>query len=318
MRGFDPRWRDVPHFILGITREIWEERRIASLRHRYAPGLVVRSPAGVVVGSEAVIAATMATLAEFPDRELPGEDVIWCEDPARTDGDSEAFLSSHRLICWATHARPGMYGPASGRPLRYRIIADCAVRADAVDDEWLVRDQAAIVRQMGQDAREWARDLIVREGGPEACVKPFTPERDVPGPYSGRGNDDEWGQAYADLVSRIMAGEFDVIPRYYDRACALHFPGGVDTSGRAEADRFWMGLRAAFPDARITDAGAGLCHGHEPRRVRPIRNGGRAFGQAGIRADRRHRDLEADPAPHRMKDGLPKCQPAEPACVIRS
>lgn len=84
MRGFDPKWRDVPHFIIGITREIWEDRHIGSLRHRYAPGLIVRSPASVVVDNTNVIAATLATLAEFPDRELPGEDVIWCEDPART------------------------------------------------------------------------------------------------------------------------------------------------------------------------------------------------------------------------------------------
>jgi hypothetical protein len=77
MKGFDPKWRDVPHFIIGITKEIWEDRRIGSLRHRYAPELVVRSPASVVVGDAGIIAATMNTLAEFPDRELLGEDVIW-------------------------------------------------------------------------------------------------------------------------------------------------------------------------------------------------------------------------------------------------
>jgi hypothetical protein len=25
MRGFDPRFKDLPDFILGITKEIWEE-----------------------------------------------------------------------------------------------------------------------------------------------------------------------------------------------------------------------------------------------------------------------------------------------------
>ena len=79
MRGFDPKWQDVPHFIIGITKEIWEDREIGSLRHRYADGLIVRSPASVVVDNSNVIAATMATLAEFPDRELLGEDVIWCD-----------------------------------------------------------------------------------------------------------------------------------------------------------------------------------------------------------------------------------------------
>ena len=251
MKGFDPKWRDVPHFINGITREIWEDRQIGSLRRRYAPGLIVRSPASVVVDNSNVIAATMATLAEFPDRELPGEDVIWCEDPARSDETSDAFLSSHRLICWATHSRPGLYGAPSGKRLTYRILADCAIRADAVYDEWLVRDQAAIVHQLGHDVRDWTRELIAREGGPEACVRPMTPETDIAGPYDGRGNDNEWGARMADILTRIMAAEMDVIPRHYDRACNLHHPGGVETFGSSEADQFWMGLRAAFPDAEF-------------------------------------------------------------------
>ena len=251
MKGFDPKWRDVPHFIIGITKEIWEDREIGSLRHRYAPGLIVRSPASVVVDNTNVIAATMATLAEFPDRELPGEDVIWCEDPARSDETSDAFLSSHRLICWATHSRPGLYGAPSGKRLTYRILADCAIRADAVYDEWLVRDQAAIVHQLGHDVRDWTRELIAREGGPEACVRPMTPETDIAGPYDGRGNDNEWGARMADILTRIMAAEMDVIPRHYDRACNLHHPGGVETFGISEADQFWMGLRAAFPDAEF-------------------------------------------------------------------
>lgn len=252
MRGFDPKWRDVPHFINGITREIWEDRHIGSLRHRYAEGLIVRSPASVVVGNAGVIAATLATLAEFPDRALPGEDVIWCADPEGSTATSDAFLSSHRLICTATHSHPGVYGAATGARLRYRILADCAIRADAVHDEWLVRDQAAIVRQMGRDPKEWTRDLIAREGGAEACLRPLTPATDRPGPYRGRGNDSDWGARLAEVLGAIMNADLDVVPRSYDPAAALHYPGGQETQGWAEADRFWIGLRAAFPDAVFT------------------------------------------------------------------
>ena len=252
MKGFDPKWRDVPHFVMGITREIWEDRAIASLTHRYAPGLIVRSPASVVVDNSRIIAATMATLAEFPDRELLGEDVIWCEDPARTDATTDAFLSSHRLVCTATHSRPGMYGAPTGRRLAYRILADCAISHDRVTDEWLVRDQGAIVRQLGHDPVAWTRDLIAREGGPETCVQPMTPANDVAGPYDGRGNDNEWGARYAGIVSRIMAANLAVIPREYDRAATLEYPGGVSDRGWSGADRFWLGLRAAFPDATFT------------------------------------------------------------------
>ena len=83
MKGFDPRFADPTDYILGITKEIWEDRGVATLRHYYAPDLTVRSPASVVQGNAGVIAATMATLAEFPDRTLLGEDVIWCEDGDR-------------------------------------------------------------------------------------------------------------------------------------------------------------------------------------------------------------------------------------------
>jgi predicted ester cyclase len=249
VRGFDAKWRDVPHFIIGITKEIWEDREIASLTHRYAPGLVVRSPASVLVDNSRVIAATMATLAEFPDRQLLGEDVIWCEDPDGVDSSTEAFLSSHRLICTATQVRPGAYGAPTGKRVAYRILADCAISHDRVNDEWLVRDQGAIVRQLGFDVIGWTRDLIEREGGPENCVKPMTPASDVAGPYNGRGNDNEWGARYAAIVGRIMAADFAVIPAEYDRACTLEYPGGVSGRGWSDADQFWMGLRAAFPDA---------------------------------------------------------------------
>lgn len=252
MRGFATHWTDVPHFINGITYEIWEGRQIGSLAHRYAPGLIVRSPASVLSDNSQVIGATLATLAEFPDRQLLGEDVIWCEEPGRTDDESEAFLSSHRLLCTATHTADGAYGAASGTKFRYRILADCAIRADRVDDEWLVRDQGAIVRQMGLDCQTYARQLIAAQGGPDACVRPLTPETDLPGPYKGRGNDNEWGARFADLLGRIMNADLAVIPANYDRACQLEYSGGVTGQSPADADKFWMGLRAALPDARFT------------------------------------------------------------------
>lgn len=246
MKGFDPKFRDFPDYILGITREIWEDRGIATLHRYYAGDIVVRSPASVVVGNEGVIAATMATLAEFPDRTLLGEDVIWSGTP------EEGLLSSHRLLSTATHTGDGAYGRATGRRLTYRIIADCHATRNQINDEWLIRDQGAIVRQMGWDPRDFARDQIAREGGPEACVRPLSPATDKPGPYKGRGNDNEWGARLADLITRIMGADFAAIPATYDRAAQLEYPGGVTGHGPGDADRFWMQLRAAFPDATFS------------------------------------------------------------------
>ncbi len=232
--------------ILGVTREIWEDRGIHSLHRSYAPDIVVRSPASVVVGNSGVVAATLSTLYEFPDRQLLGEDVIWTEAPG------DAFLSSHRLISTATHLGNGAYGPATGRRVAYRIIADCHARAGTIDDEWLVRDQGGIVRQLGLEPRDYARRLIVSQGGPEQCVQPLSPANDRPGPYVSTGNENAWAERHADLLRRLMAADFAAVPQVYDRAVELLLPGAVTEHGWSMADRFWLGLRAAFPDAAFT------------------------------------------------------------------
>ena len=81
MKGFSNRWKDFPDYIIGITKEIWEDRGVATLDHYYSDDIVVRSPMGIQRGNVAVKASTMATINEFPDRELLGEDVIFSDDP---------------------------------------------------------------------------------------------------------------------------------------------------------------------------------------------------------------------------------------------
>ena len=243
MKGFSDRFTDFPDYILGITQEIWEHRNLATLHHYYAPDIPVRSPGSIVFGNEGVIGATMATLAEFPDRRLLGEDVIWSGSP------EEGMLSAHRILSTATHLGDGVYGKATGKKLRYRIIADCHAIDNQINDEWLIRDQGAVVRQLGWDPKEYAIDLIEREGGPENCVQPFHPSIDQVGPYTGRGNDNAWGAKYADILNRIMGADLGVIPSEYDRAVTGFYPGGKELISTDGVDDFWIGLRAAFPSA---------------------------------------------------------------------
>ena len=246
MAGFDPRWATFPDYIIGITKEIWEGRAIASLREYYAEDIIVRMPSGISVGNHAVIAGTMATLAEFPDRALLADDVVWSGTP------EGGMLSSHRISCTATHLNDGAFGRATGRKLSFRAIADCHARNNIIDDEWLARDQGAICRQLGMEPEAFARALIDREGGPDMASTPFTPEQDRPGPYCGQGNGNHWGTRYADILKAIMAADFTAIAREYDRACRLAYPDGLDARSIGPAENFWMGLRAAFPSADFT------------------------------------------------------------------
>ena len=108
MKGFDKKFRDLPDYILKITHQIWEDKDVESIREYYAKGIPVRSPAGVVYGPDAVVKATYATLEEFPDRQLLGEDVIWIGN------EHDGYLSSHRILTRATHLNDGVYGKATG------------------------------------------------------------------------------------------------------------------------------------------------------------------------------------------------------------
>lgn len=243
MKGFNPKWKDFPDYIIGITKEIWEDRGVETLNHYYAPNIPVRSPMGVAVGNQATIAATMATINEFPDRELLGEDVIWSGD------DEVGYLSSHRLLTKATHTRDGQFGPATGKHWVVRVIADCAAKADTIYDEWLIRDYGGIVRQLGMDPATYAAGLIEKEGGPGNAKPVFTPAMDVAGDYKGTGNDNAWGQRYADILTRIMDKDFTTINRDYDRAVIGEYAGATTSYGREGVLEFWVGLRSSFPNA---------------------------------------------------------------------
>jgi hypothetical protein len=243
MTDFSAQWPHFPDYILDITKEIWEDRGVAALERYYAPDIPVRSPMGASRGNKAVIAATMATLHEFPDRQLFAEDVIFSEDPAH------GFLSSHRIVSTATHAGDGAFGAATNKRLAVRVIADCAARDDVIYDEWLVRDYGGMVRQLGSDPESYARALVHREGGPEKASRPLASAGEVPAVYKGRGNANPWGRRYADTLGRIMAADFAHIAKNYDRAAIGGYAGGRQALGRDEVTKFWTALRSSFPSA---------------------------------------------------------------------
>ena len=244
MKGFNPKFNNFPDYINGITYEIWEEESgVEKLHEYYASDVVMRTPSSIIIGNEGVIAATEATLIEFPDRKLIGEDVIWSGSP------EEGMLSSHRIVSTATHLGDGQFGKATGKKLTYRVIADCHAINNQINDEWLTRDRGSMVLQMGWTPENFARKEIDLEGGPDNCLRPFSPSIDQAGPYNGKGNKNEWGERYSDVLNRIMSSDMSIIRQEYDRACQLEYPSGFTGHSYGEAEAFWMGLRSSFPSA---------------------------------------------------------------------
>ena len=142
-----------------------------------------------------------------------------------------------------------MFGPPTGKTVSFRVIADCHARNNRIDDEWLARDQGAICHQLGWEPREFARNQIALEGGYDRASRPFTPDQDREGPYSGKGNESEWGASLADTIVRIMNSEISGIRKDYDRGCFVACPGGIEGRSWEPAEEFWTGLRTSFPSA---------------------------------------------------------------------
>lgn len=162
--GFEPAYRDFVDYIMRCTHRIWEEKNVGLCRTHYAPDVLMHTLAGPASGVEAVVQGTIAALAMSSDRQVIGEDVIWSADP---DG---RFYSSHRITSQMTHLGDDpMLGPATMCNTGATTIADCAVVANRIVEEWLVRDNARAVLQVGGDPWKVAQvqAALDREGDRE-------------------------------------------------------------------------------------------------------------------------------------------------------
>ncbi len=138
---------DIVDYILGITFEIWESRGVELIHQYYGEDCVVYGLDGITRGASAVVDATWATLAAFPDRNLVAEQVLWSKE-----GDGACY-TSHRLLSTGTNRGPTQFGPATGERIRMTNIADCVVENGVITREWLVRDSLTLARQLGADLR---------------------------------------------------------------------------------------------------------------------------------------------------------------------
>jgi predicted ester cyclase len=242
------KYKDVPDFIYGITREIWEDRGIGGkLETLYAPNVLVRAATGLTTDNTGITSQTLQTLRQFPGRQLVGEDVIWTGYP---DG---SFLSSHRLSSVMRHENDGSYGPATGRVVRTRIIADCWVVGGVVTEEWLVRDQAAFAICLGLQPRELAQRMADDDLRRSGVIQFYTPERDQHGRYQPEIQPGEEVGAYCAGYERLWGlKDPSVIRELYFHGAAVAVPGGQTRYGHDDIDRFALGYLAAFPDGQFT------------------------------------------------------------------
>ena len=245
MKGFDNKYNDFPDYILKITKQIWEGKDVNSISEFYSKDIPVRSPFGVTYGNKPVIEATFATLKEFPNRQLLGEEVIW------NGNDEEGYHSSHRILSKGTHLGDGFYGKPTKKDIYYRVIADCACKNNQVYDEWIVRDQGAMVRQLGYTPKEFAKQMIEKEGGENKAKKVFDLNSDMRSDYTPFSFEkDSIGEKYSQILKKIFLEDYKFTN--YARAASIFWPGNKIGNGREDISKFWNSIKNALKNINFS------------------------------------------------------------------
>ena len=245
MKGFDKKYKDFPDYILKITKQIWEGKDVESIGEFYTDNIPVRSPFGITYGNKPVIEATYNTLKEFPNRQLLGEDVIW------NGNDDIGYHSSHRILSKGTHLGDGFYGKPTSKDIFYRVIADCACKNNQVYDEWIVRDQGAMVRQIGYSPKEFAQIMIDKEGGLKKAKKLFDKSEIKPSDYHPENvRINSAGEKYSKILNSVFEEGYDF--RDYNRASNIYWPGNRLGHGREDVAKFWNSLKNIFTEIKFS------------------------------------------------------------------
>ncbi|MCP4198719.1 MAG: ester cyclase [Proteobacteria bacterium] len=254
MRGFDEDYTDIVDYIVRSTHKIWEGGGMGLLYTHYQHNAKIHTPYGMEYGREAWLAASISALSAYPDYRLYADDVIW------SGNENDGFYSSHRILGMGTNLGYSLYGPPTGRKIKRWVIATCYVKENRIVEEWVVRDESALVRQLGYDPVDVARKLVERERmrdiGPESI--PVGDVKRLDGQNSPKIMPQPQSEGFdPDYFVRNALHEiwnwrlFNKIGEYYTENHECNTAGGRKLYGLGDYQAFVMAMLTMFPDAHL-------------------------------------------------------------------
>ena len=213
-----PDHNEIEDFIYRITEEIWENKKVENIRNYYSSDVIVRSPSITTYDCDTVVQATYKTLEQFPDRQLIGEDVISFGSIKST------YLSSHRILSTGTHLGDGFYGKATGKKVIYRVIADCLVVNNNIVEEWIIRDEASILNQLGFKVSDFVEQRI-SDGTFKKNDLEFTKNSFVQKNIMTEC-ENIYAKTYKDSIINLIEDKFSFEKKVYERSAQLYWFGG--------------------------------------------------------------------------------------------
>lgn len=248
-KGFDPQYSDFVDYIIKITHQIWEEKGIGIIYDTYHNNVVMHLGSYNVSGIAAVIGGTLQTLYSFPDRKLIGQNVIWSRC------GEEGYLSSHRILSTATNLNDSAFGKATGKSLSFRTAVDCAAVDNRIYEEWLVRDNLWIVKQLGYDpvvvAKQMAKNIKNPGcGSVSYCGIGETVDGQLfPTKYTRK--DEGVGEFIYEMFHNVYNCRlFNEVKQYYSENAVIHYICDEDLTGYQQIQSMLVNLFASFPAAR--------------------------------------------------------------------
>jgi predicted ester cyclase len=251
MNGFDEEYLDFVDYIIKITHRIWEEKGIGIIYQTYHNDVTMHTGMDHIRGVNEVVSGTLQALHAFPDRRLVGENVIW------SGNDEEGFLSSHRIASSATNLGDSSFGPATGKKVFFRTTVDCFVHSNRIVEEWLVRDNLYLVKQLGFDPIEVAKKLAQNsENKTPALQSHFgssgTMEGQLMPPvYSPKSEGFEIGDFILAMYNKVWEWRlFNHVKDFYADHAVVHYICNKDLIGTSQIQGMLVSLFASFPSAK--------------------------------------------------------------------
>lgn len=242
MQNFSSEFQTPEHYIIDITYKIWEKQGVGRIRDWYAPICPVRRPHGVTHTVEEVVRNTLRALA-MPtlNREVLAEDVIIGDKPS-------GFYSSHRVR--SVNTRLGNDGLIQS--VMRLGIADCLCKDNQVVEEWVLGDEAGVLRRLGLDPLAHGRELGANK--PEAYTIGNEAMRQRWSDSNGLTieGDKAIANRIIDTYSALWNDKkIEVMGERYDRAVRLEGPDGYLSFGRSRTADLFLDIHASIPDGRF-------------------------------------------------------------------
>jgi pimeloyl-ACP methyl ester carboxylesterase/predicted ester cyclase len=252
MRGFDPEYTDIVDYIVRCTHRIWDERDVGLIYTHYTHNCVVYGNLFTMYDRETLVRETISRLVELPDRRGMATSVIW------RGNDVDGFYTSHMTHGVGRHTEFNQWGKPTGRPFVTRTIVDCMILENKIYREWVVRDNMALLIQLGIEphayAETWARAKFERgEALPEIAengrlLGQYPPESEADVSIAHTPGEEQMLRWLHHIYTMRMFGKINEI---YAPNCQWHGPLMRELTGRAAVLQQTMRLVAMIPDCEF-------------------------------------------------------------------